>query len=53
MHDIKRWYVSSKYKGLLKLEIDGDSKKVIDYYIKKNSISSSILLFMKDIWKIS
>ena len=32
---------------------EGDSKIVIDYYNKKSNISNSIMLLMKDIWKLS
>ena len=32
---------------------EGDSKIVIDCYNKKSNISNSIMLLMKDIWKLS
>ena len=40
-------------KGFLNLNIEGDSKIVIDCYNKNINIPSSILLLMKDIWKSS
>ena len=35
------------------LEIEGDSKIVIDCYNKRINIPSSIMLLMEDIWKLS
>lgn len=31
----------------------GDSKMVIDYYNKKSNVCHSIMLLMKDIWKLT
>ena len=31
----------------------GDSKMVIDYYNKKSNVRHSIMLLMKDIWKLT
>ena len=42
-----------KKKSFLNLEIEGNSKIVIDYYNKKINISRSILLLMKDIVNLS
>ena len=42
-----------KRKGFLNLEIEGDSKIVIDCYNKKINIHNSILLLMEDIWNLS
>ena len=42
-----------KNNSFLNLEIEGDSRIIIDYYNKKSNIPSSIMLLMKDIWKLS
>ena len=42
-----------KNNGFLELDIERDSKVIIDCYSKKKNISSSIILLMKDIWKLS
>ena len=52
MYDIKRWYVSGQEKGFLNLEIEGDSKIVIDCYNKRINILGSILLLMEDIMNL-
>ena len=52
MYSFKRLYVSCQEKSFLNLEIDGDSKIVIDCYNKKINIPSSILLLMEDIWNL-
>ena len=41
-----------KFNELLNLEIEGDSKIVIDSYNKKSDIFSSIMLLMENIGKI-
>ena len=41
------------YNGFTNLEIEGDSKVIIDYYNRRNSSPSSIMLLMEDIWKLS
>ena len=43
----------AKSKGLLDLEVEGDSKIIVDCYIKKINIHSFILLLIDDIWNIS
>ena len=45
--------LAAKNNGFLNLEIEGDSKIVIDCYNKKSNIPSSIMLLMEDIWKLS
>ena len=45
--------LATKNKDLLVLEMEGDSKVVIDCYNKKINIPSSIVLLMEDIWKVS
>ena len=45
--------LAAENNGLLNLEIEGDSKVVIDSYNKKSNIPSFIMLLMKDIWKIT
>ena len=42
-----------KTKGFLNLEIEDDSKVIIDYYNKNCSLPSSIILVMEDIQKLS
>ena len=42
----------TKNNEFLNLEIEGDSKIIIDCNNKKNNIHSSIMLLMKDIWKL-
>ena len=44
--------LATKNKGFLDLEVEGDSKIVIDYNNKKNNIPS-IMLLMEDIWRLS
>ena len=41
------------YNCLSNLEIEGNSKVVIDCYNKKSSAPSSIILLMEDIWRLS
>ena len=41
------------YNGSSNLEIEGDSKVVIDCYNKKRSSPSSIILLMEDNWRLS
>ena len=36
-------------KGFLNLDIEGDSKIMINYYNKKINITNSILLLMEDV----
>ena len=38
---------------ILNLGIEGDSKMVIDYYNKRSNVRHSIMLLMKDIWKLT
>ena len=45
--------LATKNSKFLNQEIKDDSKIVIDYYNKKSNIPKSIMLFMKDIWKLS
>ena len=42
-----------KNNGFLSLQIEGDSKIVIDCFNKRINVSYSIRIFMKDIWKLS
>ena len=39
--------------GFFNLEIEGDSKVIIDCYNKKSSLPSSIILLMEDIWGLA
>ena len=39
----------AKNNAFLDLEIEGDSKVIIDCYNKKNNLPSSIILLMEDI----
>ena len=41
------------YNGFSNLEIEGNFKVIIDCYNKKGNSPSSIMLLMKDIWRIS
>ena len=45
--------LNTKNNGFLNLDIEGDSKVVIDGYNKKSNIPSSIMLLMEDVWKIT
>ena len=45
--------LAAKKKCFLNLDIEGDSKIVIDCYNKNINIPSSILLLMEDIWNLS
>lgn len=45
--------LAAKNSKFLNLEIKDDSKLVINCYNKKSNIPKSIMLFMKDIWKLS
>ena len=45
--------MAGKDNGFFKLEIEGDSKIVIDYYNKRINIPHPIRLLMEDIWKLS
>ena len=42
-----------KNNEFLNLKIEGDLKTIIDCYNKKSNIHSSIILLMKDTWKLS
>ena len=42
-----------KNKGYSNLEIEGDSKIVIDCYNRRINIPCSVILLMEDIWKLS
>ena len=44
--------LAAKRKGFLNLEIEGDSKIVIDCYNKRINIPGSILLLMEDIMNL-
>ena len=44
--------LAAKNKGYSNIEIEGDSKIVIDCYNKIINIPSSIMLVMEDIWKL-
>ena len=44
--------LAAKKNEFLNLDIEGDSKIVINCYNKKNVIPSSIMLLMEDIWKL-
>ena len=46
---LKDGMLAIKKNGFLNLEIEGDSKIVIDYYNKKINIPSYILLLIEDI----
>lgn len=46
-------FVASKCNDILNLEIEVDSKVVIDCKNRKSSIPSSFILLMDDIWKLS
>ena len=41
------------HNGFSNLEIEGDSKVIINCYNKKGSSPSSIILLMEDIWRLS
>ena len=41
------------YNSFSNLDIEGDSKVVIDCYNKKSSSPSSIILLMEDNWRLS
>ena len=41
------------YNGFTKLEIEGDSKVIINCYNRRSSSPSSIILLMGDIWRLS
>ena len=43
----------SKNNEFLNLEIEGDSKVVLNSYNKKSNIPSYIMLLIEDIWKIT
>ena len=45
--------LATKNKGFLDLEIEGDSKIIMDCYNKKINPHSFIMLLMVDIWKLS
>ena len=45
--------LTTKRKGFLNLEIEGDSKIEIDCYNKMINIHCSILLLMENIWNLS
>ena len=45
--------LATKNKGFLDLEIEGDSKIIMDCYNKKINPHSSIMLLIVDIWKLS
>ena len=45
--------LAAKNNEFLNLQIEGDSKIVIDCYNKKSNIPSSIMLLMEDILKLS
>ena len=51
MQELKRF--SSKNNGFLRLEIEGDSKIVIDSYNKRISVPCLIKILIKNIWKLS
>ena len=38
--------LAARYNGFPDLEIEGDSKVIIDYYNKRSSLPSSIILLM-------
>ena len=44
--------VAAKNNGFLDLEIEGDSKVIIDCHNKKCNLRSSIILLMEDIWNL-
>ena len=50
---IRDGILAAKNKGYSSLEIEGDSKMVIDCYNKRINIPSSIMLLMEDIWILS
>ena len=39
--------------GFLNLEIERDSKVIINYYNKESSLPSSIILLIEDIWGLA
>lgn len=43
----------SKNNEFLNLEIEGDSKVVLNSYNKKSNVPSYIMLLIEDIWKIT
>ena len=54
MYGVKRdGMLAAKRNSFLNLEIEGDSKIVIDCYNKMINIPSSILLLMEDIWNLA
>ena len=46
-------HLTAKNNEFINLEIDSDSKIVIDCYNIKNNIFSFIMLLIKGIWKLS
>ena len=44
--------LATKNNKFLNIEIEDDSKIVIYYYNKKNSIPSSTMLLIEDVWKL-
>ena len=45
--------LATKNNDFLSLEIEGDSKIVIDCYNRRISVPCSIKILMEDIWKLS
>lgn len=45
--------LATKDNGFLNLEIEGDSRVVIDCYNKKSSLPNSIIRIMVDVWRSS
>ena len=47
------YVLATRDNGFSNLEIEGDSKIVIDCFNRKSSLPSSIILLMEDVWRIS
>ena len=46
-------FLATIYNGFTNLEIEGDSKVIIDYYNRRNCSPNSIILLMENIWRLS
>ena len=46
-------FLAAIYNGFSNVEIEGDSKVVIDCYNKKCSSPRLIILLMEDIWRLT
>lgn len=50
---LKNGILVAKSKGYSNLEMEGDSKVIIDCYNKRIAIPSSIMILKEDIWILS